>query len=60
VFKPITRCSAPDVDPATAKRDLEITAALHRFYGHLLCGVYVRVEAPGMVAPGDLAELRPL
>jgi uncharacterized protein YcbX len=60
VFKPITRCAAPDVDPATAKRDLEITAALHRFYGHLLCGVYVRVEAPGMVAAGDVAELQSL
>jgi hypothetical protein len=57
VFKPITRCAAPDVDPATAARDMEITAALHAHYGHLLCGAYVQVEDAGEVAEGDRVEL---
>ncbi|HEY1446988.1 MAG TPA: MOSC domain-containing protein [Caulobacteraceae bacterium] len=59
VFAPITRCAAPDVDPATAARDMEVTARLHEFYGHLLCGIYVQVTAAGMVAEGDGAELAP-
>ncbi|MGH7024623.1 MAG: MOSC domain-containing protein [Caulobacteraceae bacterium] len=57
VFAPITRCAAPDVDPATAARDIEVTARLHEFYGHLLCGIYVQVTESGNVAEGDAAEL---
>jgi hypothetical protein len=57
VFKPITRCAAPDVDPATAQRDIEVTARLHEFYGHLFCGIYVQVTAGGEVAAGDAAAL---
>jgi hypothetical protein len=57
VFKPITRCTAPDVDPATAARDIETTARLHEFYGHLLCGIYVQVTEDGRIAEGDEAEL---
>jgi uncharacterized protein YcbX len=59
VFAPITRCSAPDVDPASAVRDIEVTARLHEFYGHLLCGIYVQVTAPGSVAEGDAVVARP-
>jgi hypothetical protein len=57
VFKPITRCAAPDVDPATARRDIEVTQRLHEFYGHLLCGIYVQVTTAGEVAEGDTAAL---
>lgn len=57
VFAPITRCAAPDVDPTTALRDIAMTAELHRLYGHLLCGIYVQVVAPGRVAAADAAEL---
>jgi hypothetical protein len=63
VFKPIVRCAAPDVDPATAQRDVEITKALFDNYGHLHCGIYVRVTAAGMVGLGDAAtapEIQPL
>jgi hypothetical protein len=56
VFAPITRCTAPDVDPATAARDIEVTARLHEFYGHLLCGIYAQVTAGGWVADGDVAS----
>lgn len=57
VFKPITRCAAPAVDPVSAVRDLDITGALHKHFGHLLCGVYVNVVAPGLVKQGDVAAL---
>jgi uncharacterized protein YcbX len=59
VFKPITRCAAPDVDPATAVRDIAVTAELHRLYGHVLCGVYVQVTKSGNVSEGDGAQLDP-
>jgi len=60
VFAPITRCSAPDVDPATARRDIAVTARLHEFYGHLLCGIYVQVSTGGEIKEGDVAALLPL
>ena len=57
VFNPITRCAAPDVDPISAERDMNVTAALHAHYGHLLCGIYVRIVADGEVAEGATASL---
>jgi uncharacterized protein len=53
VFKPIVRCAAPDVDPATAERDVEITKALFDTYGHMNCGIYVQVTSAGRVGLGD-------
>lgn len=53
VFKSITRCAATHVDPTTAERDLDVTKALFDNYGHLLCGVYVRVTSAGAVGLGD-------
>jgi len=53
VFKPIVRCAAPDVDPTTAARDLEITKALFDNYGHLHCGIYVQVTSAGPLGLGD-------
>jgi len=55
VFKPIVRCAAPGVDPTTAVRDLDVTAELHRLYGHMHCGIYVQVRAAGAVSEGDRA-----
>jgi uncharacterized protein YcbX len=57
VFKTITRCAAPEVDPVTAARDIPVTAHLHEHYGHLLCGIYVQVTKGGEVAEGDPAEV---
>ena len=34
VISPITRCAATQVNPVTAKRDLDIVAALGRAFGH--------------------------
>ncbi|HWA62367.1 MAG TPA: MOSC domain-containing protein [Caulobacteraceae bacterium] len=57
VFKTIVRCAAPGVDPATAIRDMDIPAELHRLYGHVLCGVYIQVTRPGTIAEGDPIEV---
>lgn len=56
VFQPIVRCAATQVDPETAERDIDIPAELHRAYGHVLMGIYVRVVAGGALAPGDAVE----
>ena len=53
VFKPIVRCAATHVDPATAARDIDIVAALHEGYGHMNCGIYVQVADGGRVTVGD-------
>ena len=52
-LRPITRCAAPDVDPTTAARDMNITSDLHRLYGHLWCGLYVQVISDGSASVGD-------
>ncbi|HEY1753146.1 MAG TPA: MOSC domain-containing protein [Caulobacteraceae bacterium] len=53
VFKPITRCPAPGVDPTTAVRDIDVPAELIRCYGHPLCGIYVQVTKGGTLREGD-------
>lgn len=53
VFKPITRCVATHVNPATAEVDQEVTKALFDHNGNPFCGIYVRVTAPGLVGLGD-------
>jgi uncharacterized protein YcbX len=53
VISPITRCAATHVNPVTAKRDLDIVAALGRAFGHINMGIYAEVVAGGEVALGD-------
>jgi len=53
VVSAITRCAATQVNPATAKRDLDIVGALQRGFGHNLMGVYAEVVAGGEIAAGD-------
>lgn len=55
VFKPIVRCAATHVDPATAERDMDVVKALFDNYGHMNCGIYVHVTEGGRIAPGDAA-----
>jgi len=57
VLKPIVRCAAIHVDPVTAERDIEMVKALFDLYGHMFCGIYLRVEQGGMVREGDGAAL---
>ena len=53
VFKPIVRCLATHVDPASALRDLDVTKALFDHFGTMHCGIYVRVTSAGAVGLGD-------
>ena len=57
VAKPIVRCAATMVNPATAERDIDVPAGLFETYGHVLCGVYVEVTASGRVEQGSPALL---
>jgi uncharacterized protein YcbX len=52
VVAPITRCAATNVDPASAKRDMEIPATLQRVFRHNFMGVYGEVTAGGELAVG--------
>lgn len=53
VVKRIVRCAAVNVDPETAKRDLEIPPTLSRGLGHMDCGIYAEVIADGEIGVGD-------
>ena len=57
VFKPIVRCAAVGVDPASAQRDVDLVKALFDQLGHVWCGVYVQVAAAGSLSVGDIAEV---
>jgi uncharacterized protein YcbX len=50
----IDRCAATAVHPATGARDLNVPLALRRHFGHIDCGVYLRVTAPGRLTVGDV------
>jgi len=58
VISPITRCAATQVNPVTAKRDLDIVAALGRAFGHINMGIYAEVVAGGEIAVGDALNTR--
>jgi uncharacterized protein YcbX len=53
VISPITRCAATQVNPVTAKRDLDVVAALGRAFGHINMGIYAEVMIGGEIAAGD-------
>jgi uncharacterized protein YcbX len=57
LFKPIVRCVATHVDPATGVRDIEVVDALRTLEGHLHCGLYVHVVDGGVVSVGDAVEV---
>jgi len=54
IVKRIVRCAATNVDPATGARDLAIPKTLMQTYGHMDCGIYAEVTAPGEIASGDV------
>jgi uncharacterized protein len=56
VIKRIDRCAATNVDPVTGIRDLQIPKALMRHYGHVDCGVYLRIVAGGGLSAGERLE----
>ena len=57
VFKPIVRCAATEVDPATGAKDLEVVKALFDNYGHMNCGIYLHVTRAGRVGLGDAVTM---
>lgn len=57
VVKPIVRCAATHVDPATGLRDLPVVNALFDLYGHRWCGLYLSVETGGRLRIGDAVEI---
>jgi uncharacterized protein YcbX len=58
VAKPIDRCAATNVDPATGLRDLNIPQALRQHYGHIDCGVLLRIVRGGRIHIGQAIEWR--
>jgi uncharacterized protein YcbX len=55
-FRPaerIDRCAATNVDPASGARDLNIPLPLRRSYGHIDCGVLLRVTRGGDLEVGQ-------
>ncbi|MEJ6789708.1 MOSC domain-containing protein [Brevundimonas sp. BR2-1] len=56
--KPIVRCAATHVDPATAERDFDLVPALFEQYGHRWCGLYATIADGGPVRIGDRLEMR--
>jgi uncharacterized protein len=53
VAEPIDRCAATNVDPASGVRDLNIPLALRKAYGHMDCGVLLRVIRGGALEVGQ-------
>ena len=53
VTEVIGRCAATTVNPDTADRDLNVPKVLRAGFGHVHCGVYVRVMESGPVTVGD-------
>ncbi|QJP16710.1 MOSC domain-containing protein [Starkeya sp. ORNL1] len=53
----IVRCAATNVDPVTAKRDLDIPGTLMRNFGHMQCGIFAEILEGGLIAEGDQVRL---
>jgi|TARA_R110000868_G_scaffold196864_10_gene442932 ferredoxin-NADP reductase/uncharacterized protein YcbX len=49
ILRPIDRCKATSVNPATGTSDINIPHLLSSQYGHIFCGVYARVVKAGKV-----------
>ncbi len=57
IFKRTRRCAAVNVDPETARRDLNIPQNLNRAFGHEDMGVYAMVKTGGEIRPGNILKL---
>ncbi|MBS9478269.1 MOSC domain-containing protein [Ancylobacter radicis] len=49
----IFRCAATNVDPVTAKRDMDVPGTLMRHLGHTDCGIFAEVVRGGLLTEGD-------
>lgn len=59
VFKPIVRCAATHVNPASAVRDFDTVGAIQAQHGHSFCGLYLTVVESGDIAVDDAVEIAP-
>lgn len=57
VYKPIVRCVATHVDPATGVRDMDMVKAIFDHRGDAHCGIYASVTEGGDVRPGDAVSV---
>lgn len=57
VTQRIFRCAATNVDPMTAKRDLDVPGTLMRSFGHTDCGIFAEIERGGLIAEGDAVRI---
>ena len=57
VIKRTQRCAATNVNPATARRDMNIPAVLQKNWGHTDLGIYACVVSGGRIRPGDRLTL---
>lgn len=57
VTQRIFRCAATNVDPETAKRDLDVPGTLMRTFGHTDCGIFAEVVTGGLIAEGDAVRI---
>lgn len=55
----IDRCTATTINPETRQRDANPVKELMNHLGHVDCGVFAEVVAPGRIAPGDALVLLP-
>ncbi len=57
VLRPIDRCKATSINPATGEVDANIPLLLHGKFGHVFCGVYARVVKAGAVQTGNKIDV---
>lgn len=57
IIKRTGRCDATNVDPRTGHRDMALPQSIMRAHGHGDFGIYARVEAGGVIAPGAAISL---
>jgi len=57
VTERITRCAATNVDPASARRDMDVPGTLLRSFGHIDCGIFAEVLEGGLIAEGDSVRI---
>ncbi|MFG1481020.1 MOSC domain-containing protein [Xanthobacter sp. V4C-4] len=57
IVKRTERCAAVNVNPDSARRDLNVVKALVKSYRHADCGVYAKVVRSGEVRVGDPVTL---
>lgn len=54
------RCAATEVDPATARRDIQVPRLMKQTLGHTVLGVYLQALGSGQIRVGDPVNLNPL